>query len=177
VTVAAPPRTRTVLDALVEALEGASAYNKQDQAPPVAVLWPDREYQWKPLLPRLRERLPAFTLGAYAPEQHTGPAYWLRCIIARSIAHPALPAGAVPILYLPGYSRRDVRAVETCPRELQPLAELQDRGVLWTQKNGRDWTIAAFLQTSSGGLGVEVGGDHLRPGGGEPAGHRLADAS
>lgn len=120
------------------------------------MLWPDKERQWEPLLPRLRERLPVFTLGTYAPDQATGPAYWLRCIIARTIEHPLLAGVAVPILYLPGVSRQDVRAIETCPRALQPLAELQHRGVLWTQKNGRDWTIAAFLQSPGGGLGIEV---------------------
>lgn len=149
----------TFLDALASALEAASAYNKQDQAPPVAVLWPDKERQWEPLLPRLRERLAVFTLGAYAPGQQTGPAYWLRCIIAHAIPHPALPPDRIPILYLPRYGRQEVRAVETCPRDLQPLAELQYRGVLWAQKNGRDWTIAAFLQSQAGGLGIEVAAD------------------
>jgi hypothetical protein len=151
--------TTTLFDALVDALRAAGAYNKQDQAPPAAVLWPDKERQWEPLLPRLRERLPILTLGPYAPDAATGPAYWLRCVIAGTLPGPALDADAVPILYLPGYSRQDVRAVESCPRELQPLAELQYRGILWTQRNGRDWTIAAFLQNREGGLGIEVASD------------------
>jgi hypothetical protein len=91
----------TFLDALVQALETAGAYNKQDQSPPAAVLWPDKERQWEPLLPRLGERLPLFGLGDYSPDQRSGPAYWLRCIIARSIDHHALPQGRVPILYWP----------------------------------------------------------------------------
>ncbi len=65
----------------------------------------------------------------------------------------------MPILYLPGISRPHLRAVETCPRHLQPLAELQYRGVLWSHRNGKDWTPAAFLQSSDGGVGVEVAGD------------------
>ena len=52
------------------------------------------------------------------------------------------------------------RAIEECPRWLQPLAELQYRGVLWTHKNGRDWTIAAFLQSPDGGLGIPVAADN-----------------
>ena len=40
------------------------------------------------------------------------------------------------------------------PAELQPLAELQYRGVLWSQKNGRDWTVNAFVQSRDGGLGI-----------------------
>ena len=106
-----------------------------------------------------QERLPLFVLGKYSPDEHTGPAYWLRCIIARTIPHPGLPAEKVPVLYLPGYSRQDMRALETCPVELQPLAELQYRGVLWSQKNGRDWTVNAFLQSRDGGLGIRVEGD------------------
>ena len=49
--------------------------------------------------------------------------------------------------------------METCPIELQPLAELQYRGVLWSQKNGRDWTVNAFLQSKDGGLAIEVEAD------------------
>ena len=50
--------------------------------------------------------------------------------------------------------------METCPIELQPLAELQFRGVLWSQKNGRDWTVNAFLQSKEGGLGISVMADN-----------------
>ena len=153
-------RAKTVLDALVDAIDSASAHNRQDQVAPDAVLWTDEERQWEALLPRLKERLPLFVLGKYSPDQHIGPAYWLRCIIARTIPHPGLPQERVPVLYLPGYSRQDLRALETCPAELQPLAELRYRGVLWSQKNGRDWTVSAFLQSQDGGLGIAVEADN-----------------
>jgi hypothetical protein len=149
----------TLLGALVAALQRAGSYNRQDQAPPAAVLWPDAEQQWAPLVPRLRQELPLLTLGPYAPDEHTGPAYWLRCAIAGALPEAALPPDATPILYLPGVSKQELRAVASCPRALQPLAELQYRGVLWTQRNGRDWTLAAFLQSADGGLGIEVAGD------------------
>ena len=151
--------SRTFLDALVEALETASSHNRQDQVPPAAVLWTDEARQWEELLPLLKERLPLFVLGRYSPDENTGPAYWLRCIIARTIPHPGLATEKVPVLYLPGYSRQDMRTLETCPVDLQPLAELQYRGVLWSQKNGRDWTVNAFLQSRDGGLGIRVEGD------------------
>ena len=138
--------TRTFLESLVMAIKGASAYNSQDQVPPVAVLWPDKDRQWESLLPTLRKQSPVFALGNYSPEENTGPAYWLRCIIARTISHPSLQADEMPVLYLPGYSRRELRTLEPCPPELEPLAELQYRGILWAQRNGRDWTISAFLQ-------------------------------
>ena len=151
--------TKTFFDALTEAIEAASAHNRQDQVSPVAVLWTDEARQWEDLFPLLKDRLPLFVLGKYSPDEHTGPAYWLRCVIARTIPHPGLPPDKVPVLYLPGYSRQDLRALETCPVELRPLAELQYRGELWSQKNGRDWTVVAFLQSRDGGLGIRVEGD------------------
>jgi len=153
---AAPARAATFLDALAAAVRDAATYNKQDQTPPAAVLWPDKERQWEPLVPRLREHLPLYVLGPYRPDARSGPAIWLRCVTERSLLDAAPMANEIPVIYLPGVSRQDVRAVESCPRELQPLAELQYRGTLWTQKNARDWTIAAFLQA---GLGLNVAAD------------------
>ena len=40
-----------------------------------------------------------------------------------------------------------------------PLAELQYRGGFWSQANHRDWTVLAFLQSSEGGLGLDVARD------------------
>jgi hypothetical protein len=69
------------------------------------------------------------------------------------------PSTAVPVLYLPGVSRATLRATEECPNELKPLAELQYRGVFWSHPNGKDWTIAAFLQSENGGLKLKVSRD------------------
>ena len=155
-TVATMP---TVLQALVAAVRRAGEYNRNDQERPAAILWTDKERQWEPLLPRLRNELPLLTLGDLDPAFRTGSSYWLRCMIARTLPEGVLPADVVPIVYLPGVSRQDMRAVESSPKLLQPLAELQYRGVLWTHRNGRDWTVAAFLQSEEGGLGIEVGTD------------------
>ena len=65
----------------------------------------------------------------------------------------------MPILYLPGVSRATLRATEECPNELKPLAELQYRGVFWSQANGKDWTVTAFLQTEQGGLQLKIAKD------------------
>src|SRR5216683_312967 len=122
--------TTTFLEALVEAIKRAGSYNKNDQAPPVAVLWPDKDRQWEPLLPLLRSRLPLLTFGAYDPENWAGPAYWLRCMIARTLPECQLPWDETPIIYLPGVSRQELRASEETPRMVQPLAELQYRGIV-----------------------------------------------
>jgi hypothetical protein len=37
------------------------------------------------------------------------------------------------------------------------VVELQYRGTMWTQLNGKDWKVEAFLVSENGGLGLEVG--------------------
>src|SRR5207247_1233478 len=71
------------------------------------------------------------------------------------------PADAVPVIYMPGVSRQTLRAVEECPDALKPLVELQYRGTVWTQRNGKDWTVRAFLVSDDGGLGLDVAEDRL----------------
>ncbi len=161
----------TLYGVLVDALQQAAQYNQADAVAPVCVLWTDAARQWEPLLPRLREELPVLTLGPYDPASRTGPAIWLRCMIAQKQGTGNREQGTektviqtpdtrhpTPILYLPGISRQELRAVDECPRLLQPLAELQYRGVLWTHKNGRDWTIAGLLQAHES-LQIEVSTD------------------
>ena len=76
-------REATVLFELVRALTRAGEFNAQDQAPPNAILWTDKDRQWEPLMPRLREILPALlALGPYTPGERTGPAIWLKCMLA-----------------------------------------------------------------------------------------------
>lgn len=152
------PDSLIVLDALTDAIRHAADYNPNAQIPPAAVLWPDPTGEWEPLLARLRERLPLYRFGPYDPAKAQGPAYWLRCIVDRLV--PEAPSdGETPVLYLPGVSRAEIRAVEECPQALQPLAELQYRGVIWAHRNGRDWSITGFLSSEDGGLAVELAGD------------------
>ena len=147
----------TVLDALVAALEKAAHHNSHEDVAKVAVLWPDPDEQWRPIIELLRARLPVLTLGRageYAPASWTGPAYYLRCLVARTIE--GVPVDAVPVVYLPGYSRAAVRVREECPKALLPLVELQYRGEFFGNKQKDEWTVAAFLQSS---LGAAVGQD------------------
>src|SRR2546428_173705 len=110
------PTAMTVFEALVGALRGASEYNRADQTRPAAVVWTDKERQWECLAPRLRAELPLLTLGPYDPGERIGPAIWLRCMIARTLPEADWAGEAMPILYLPGISRQELRAVEGCPR-------------------------------------------------------------
>jgi hypothetical protein len=150
----------TVLDAILQSLSRAGEYNRDDQVAPAVILWPDKERQWEPVLPVLRERLPhLLTLGPYAANCKTGPAIWLRCMISRALPEANWSEKTTPILYLPGVSRQELRAVAECPPALMPLAELQYRGAFWSQVNHKDWTVLAFLQSADGGLGLNVARD------------------
>jgi hypothetical protein len=148
----------TVLDALIAALDGRARHGPAELAP-VALLWPDEARQWAPIVAELRARRRILELGDYNPQNLRGPAYWIRGILDGRIAVPDPAEAGVPIVYLPGYARSDIRAVEEADAKLKPLAELQYRGSIFAQQNGRDWTIAAYLQSKLGGLGVEVSDD------------------
>ena len=151
----------SIQEFIFTSLSNASGYNKGAQHRPAVVLWTDHEVQWGSTISALRSAgLPIFVLGDYVPDQFTGPAIWLKCEIAKYVTDKGRE-GLTPILYLPGVSRNDLRAIESCPRHLQPLAELQYRGVYWSQVNGKDWTVNAILTSGNGGLGLKVAQDRL----------------
>ena len=154
-------KKQTVITALCKALRSASVFNPEVQAAPACILWPDRDRQWEAVIPYLQNELPElFVLGEYVPDERKGPAIWLRCVIADKVDGIEIQRDKPPILYLPGVSRQDLRAVENCQDYLKPLAELQYRGVIWSQVNAKDWTILAFLKSDQGGLGLDVAQDN-----------------
>lgn len=143
---------------LAAAVLAAAKGNSHTATTAAAVLWPDKEGQWLAALPALKKLMPSLCeLGEYNPRQRRGPAVWLKCAIAGSL--PEVQLDGIPVVYLPGVSRAELRAIESCPRDLQPLAELQYRGVFWSQANAKDWTLAAFLSSKNGGLGLDVAQD------------------
>ena len=155
-----------ILDHLIKSIRDSANHNAEAQAAPACILWPDHDRQWLAALPQLQAAMPElFVLGAYDPTARSGPGIWLRGVLAG-----VLPAGATPptlaegkllapVFYLPGYSRQDLRDVNTCPAPLKPIVELQFRGAIWSQINARDWSILAFLKSAQGGLGLDVAGD------------------
>jgi len=153
--------SRTVFDAIMESLKKAADYNKNDQSKPAAILWTDKDCQWLSLADKLRAAVLEFmTMGDYESEIKKGPGIWIRCMIARKLDEANWPEEAVPIIYMPGVSRQELRAVEDCPEHLKPVVELQYRGAFWTQKNAKDWTILSFLQSKDGGLELDVAHDN-----------------
>ena len=143
-------RATTPLDHLARSLR-ARASAPSGLADPAAILWTDPKREWRALVPAALSRISELlTLGDFRPEHRTGPAIWLRCVVDRAIEVDGLSPGAVPVIYLPGVERAQLRAGEDCPDELKPLVELAYRGVLWHHPNNRDWSVAAFLSSSTG---------------------------
>ena len=150
-----------VVEYLVKTLRDSAIFNPEVQVSPACILWPDKDRQWEAVIPRLQGEMgELLVLGEYSLANRTGPAVWLRCVVAGKISDVALPPGRTPIFYLPGVSRQDLRAIEACPDLLKPLAELQYRGVIWSQSNSKDWTIMAFLKSDQGGSGLDVAQDN-----------------
>jgi len=130
----------------------------EGQAAPAAIIWTDATGEWAALAPMLRVLMPEFfIIGEYCPEERTGPAIWLKCIVDGTVPEAPEP-GVTPVLYLPNVSRQVLRAAADCPPQWAPLIELQYRGRVWHQSNGRDWTVMAFL-VSAEGLSLDVAQD------------------
>jgi hypothetical protein len=140
----------TLIEALDISLQQALRF-PDGVTPPVALLWTDPEAQWKPLIEALRQIRPyLYALGDFDPDTKTGPVIWIKTVIDRTLPESSPPLGVVPIIYLPGLSRQELRAADDCEPHIQPLVELQYRGAMWHQRNGRDWTIDAFLVSEDG---------------------------
>lgn len=149
----------SLVDRMIQSFEQAAKHQHGEAAPPAAILWTDADGQWKSLIPGLLPRISQLlVLGQYRPSERTGPAIWLKTVIAGALEDGRLPEGTIPILYLPEVSRQSLRAGDECPPLLQPLVELLYRGTIWVQKNGKDWTVEAFL-VSEEGLGLDVARD------------------
>jgi hypothetical protein len=155
-----------IIDALIKHIRRLGDKADLLALPPAAILWTDKDAVWQSAMPLLKSAMPELLeLGDYNPEQRTGPAVWLKCVIA-GLANPtdtgAFVSERVPIIYLPGVSRRELRAIESCPSHLTMLAELQYRSRWWaTPNNNRDWTVSGFLANSTIGLELDIAKDKV----------------
>ena len=117
----------SILDALVQQVRSAAQVNPKTHARPAAILWTDKDGQWQSAMELLKQHLPELVeLGEYNLDTRTGPAVWLKCAVARKVLD--ITDELTPIIYLPGVSRKELRAIELCAEALKPLAELQYRG-------------------------------------------------
>ncbi|GKS97712.1 hypothetical protein AVKW3434_00010 [Acidovorax sp. SUPP3434] len=105
--------SRDVGHALVDAVQSAAKGNSHTADKAAAVLWPDEERQWQAALPALKKLIPSLCeLGIYAPDERRGPAVWLKCAIAGAL--PDVEVRGIPVIYMPGVSRAELRAIESC---------------------------------------------------------------
>ena len=149
--------SQTVLDGIVVAARRATDYNPDVGVAPVALLWTDEGRQWEPVVDELGQQLPVVTLGDYDVERRRGSAYWIRCVVGRTID---VGLGSDPVVvYLPGVSRSELRAADTCAPSLAPIAELQYRSRWFSHPNSRDWTVRSLLSHRELGLGLRVADD------------------
>ena len=151
----------SIHDKVILALKQAENYNSNLLVRPEVILWPDPENQWLEIISVLQESLPHLLIyGSYDPSKKQGPAIWLKCMIAKVLPEANWIDDAIPIIYLPGVAKADLRNVENAVFNLQPLLEYQYTGTLFMQDNGREWTILAFIENPINGLGIKVAHDN-----------------
>lgn len=151
----------SIYDKVLHALKQAENHNSQVMVKPEVILWPDPENQWSEVISVLQEALPQLLIyGPYNPDKKQGPAIWLKCMIAKALPEANWDAEAIPIIYLPGVAKSDLRNVENAVFNFQPLLEYQYTGTLFIQENGREWTILAFVENPVNGLGIKVAKDN-----------------
>ena len=110
-------RSRT---ALIKSVRGAAVYNSNVEVAPACILWPDGDRQWEPVANRLQGEMPELcVLGNFDPDTRTGPAIWLRMVIADRYDDVKIPSGMIPVLYLPGVRRQDLPRCHRVPRSAE----------------------------------------------------------
>lgn len=152
--------TLTLADAIAVSLRrAAEAFHAGAEEPPAVVLWTDPDRHWEPIVEPLLALMPELlVLGELDSKARSGPAIWLKTALAGSIEGIALPKDRTPVFYLPGVSRHELRNADQCSWDVQPLVELLYRGLAWTHKNGRDWSVEGFFVAEEG-LGLDLAQD------------------
>lgn len=151
----------SIYDKVIQALKQAENHNSSVMVKPEVILWPDPESQWTDVICVLQESIPQLLIyGNYEPSKKQGPSIWLKCVIAKVLPETNWESDAIPIIYLPGVAKSDLRNVENAVFNFQPLLEYQYTGTLFLQENGREWSIQAFIENPVFGLGVKVAKDN-----------------
>lgn len=153
--------SQSISDKVFQALKQAENHNSNVMVKPEVILWPDPENQWNDVISVLQENMPQLLIyGSFEPTKKKGPAIWLKCMIAKTLPEANWIEDTIPIIYLPGVAKSDLRNVENAVFNLQPLLEYQYTGTLFLQENGREWSILAFVENPINGLGIKVEKDN-----------------
>jgi len=151
---------QSIYDKVVQGLSQAKQHNGNIMVKPEVVLWPDPEMQWASVIPVLQIKFPALLIyGSYDKSKKQGPSIYIKCMVAQALPEADWDNTETPIIYLPGISKNDLRNIHNVELDFQPLIEYQYTGTVFTQENGREWTILAFLQNPIIGLGIKVAQD------------------
>jgi hypothetical protein len=132
-------------------------FNPADIEAPIAILWPDADRAWTSSVDTLGKHLSVIRLGEYRRDGKQGPTPFLR--LAVSSEAESATSSRLPVVYLPGVSRRELSDTESLREELRPLAGLLVRSAVFAQRNGNDWTPFAFFTNAGYGLGLRVAAD------------------
>lgn len=153
--------SESIYNKVIQALKQAENHNSNIMVKPEVILWPDPENQWLDVIIDLQRELPELLVyGNYEPAKKSGPAIWIKCMLAKMLPEADWLQDRTPILYLPGVSKADLRNVENAVFDLQPLIEYQYTGVLFLQENGREWSVLAFVENAINGLGLKISKDN-----------------
>ena len=149
--------SESIYDKVVHALKQAENHNSHVMVKPEVILWPDPDNQWTDVIEILQQEMPQLILyGSYVPEKKQGPSIWIKCMVAKMLPEANWSAGVIPIIYMPGIAKSDLRNVEEAGLDFQPLIEYQYTGVLFLQYNGKEWTVLAFVENEIYGLGLKI---------------------
>ena len=150
---------------IADALRKAAEYNAESSAPPVAVVWPDPDRTWEPVIGILQQSVPILVLGAYDAALAQGPAIWIRAALStpNSIKLPSHLAEHKQdnpwVIYLPGHGRSALSDVAGLDPSVSPLVEVALRSNWWPSAHGQAaWTPLAFLG-SKNGAGLDIASD------------------
>ena len=146
---------KRIIDILIKKIRQFSDYNDSAEVKPAVIFWPDAESRFESAIKVLLKEMPElFVLGKYNAAEKTGPAIWLRCVIAGTVS-AEYPRDMVPVIYLPGVGREKFRP-ETAEPLLKPLVPLQYLGRFFSQKSSKDITPYSFLAKTSDGIGLDI---------------------
>lgn len=147
-------------DRLITSIRYAAKYDSGNMVAPKVILWPDPDKQWQSIIHLLQAEMPELLIwGKYDPEHNTGPAIWLKCMVERTIPEANWDKTLNPVIYLPGISKTDLKNLANADPTIAPLMEYQYTGALWLHRNGKEWTVGAFLQNKEEGMGLNLAQD------------------
>jgi hypothetical protein len=151
----------SIFDKVLQSLQQAARHNSNVMVKPEVILWPDPDRQWTPVIQQLQEKLGSLMVfGSYEPNKNQGPAIWLKCMVAKALPEATWQENETPIIYLPGISKQGFKNITAADLLLQPLMEYQYTGTMWLHENGKEWTVAAFIQNAQSGLGLKMSQDN-----------------